>query len=94
MQDFIVESELGTESIKAADQWQAAGEWAAQHAGFDTDEPCWDPFWFSVNEVEFSAEIKQLGRSGTGVIVVFCGDQKRIFDHNATELDQNEDGEE
>ena len=88
MQDFTIESELGTEIVQAKNQWKAAGEWAAQHAGFDTDEPCWEPFSFHVNETEFAAEIYRIGRSGSGILEICSGDQRKFFNQegNAVKL--------
>ena len=80
MKNFLIQSDGGDETIQAKDIWDAAGQYAAQAAGFDTDEPCWEPFSFLVDDEEFFAEIESLDGVGTGKVKVSKGKTEKVYD--------------
>lgn len=79
---FTIDSERGVETIEAESLFDAAGAFAADAAGFDSDELCFDPFCFAVDGVEFSAELKAVTGRGTGRIEVGNIDKVIMFDEN------------
>ena len=82
---FIVQSENGSEIIDANCEFDAAGEYAAKQAGFGSEHPRWDPFSFTVNGQEYSAEMLVRTSLGTGAITVSTDDESRNFDEQGNE---------
>ena len=84
-----IEAEAGELTVEATDAWEAAGSFAAAHAGFGCDEPCWDSFEFSVNDVVFFAQLETVLGPGTGTVLVSQDNNSvcttRVFDQNGTE---------
>ena len=80
---FSIESEAEEEpqQVEAETAWEAAGIWAAQQAGFDCDEMCFDPFSFTVDGVVFRAEVISVSRSG-GKVQVTQGKETKLFDQD------------
>ncbi len=79
---FTIVSYAGTSTIEAESIWDAAGIFAAEAAGFDCEEICWDPFSFTVDDVHFCAEIvhvSRVSRSG-GKIKVSTDKETKLFD--------------
>lgn len=70
---FNCSGEFGDETIEATTIEEAAVKCAEAHAGLDCDEVCEDPFSFTVNDVEFSAEV--------------TGRTLRVFNAGGVELD-------
>ena len=65
--------------------WDKAGKKAALDAGFECDEPYWEPFSFTIDGFEFTAEITELHGPGIGLIEVKHGGKTVVFDESGDE---------
>jgi len=88
MKQFKICGDAGDSTVQANDAWQAAGNHAVNNAGFDC-EPCWDSFTFTVDDVEFQAELASLAGPGNGTISVTNQDtdETKVFDQDGCETD-------
>lgn len=83
---YFVQCDSGDEVIDANCEFDAAGEFAAKHAISGNDEPCMEPFDFTVNGQEYSAKLLVITSLGTGVIAVSTDDESRFFNEHGNEV--------
>lgn len=88
MPTFEISDEGDPQPIEADSIWEAAGKHAANCAGFDSDEPCWDPWTFHVADEPFVAELQTL-YNGNGTISVWreSTDETKVYDQDGFEFE-------
>ncbi len=82
---YRIESERGVETVDAQSPMDAAGAFAADVAGFDSDEPCRDPFSFTVDGDDYTAEID--------ILYGHCNGHVRVTDDAGTVAIYDQDGD-
>lgn len=71
--------------ISADSDLEAAVTYACLHAGFDCDEPCYEPFDFDINGTTYLAELVSITGRGTGTIKIYVNGNGYIFDQDGIE---------